>query len=129
MEEVRRVVSHNWLQEIGVAAVLGLGRESAVLHVALWQPEIPPNTGNIARLCAATGTTLHLIGRLGFRLNDRSLRRAGLDYWAAVTVQHHATWADFEATLAGARLYCFSARARKLYTQVAYQVGDYLVFG
>jgi tRNA (cytidine/uridine-2'-O-)-methyltransferase len=82
-----------------------------VFQVALWEPEIPPNTGNVARLCAATGAALHLIGRLGFRLDDRGLRRAGLDYWHAVEIHRHATMADFEAALAGTRLYCFSARA------------------
>ncbi len=100
-----------------------------MLHIALWEPEIPPNTGNIARLCAATGAALHLIGRLGFRLDDRSLRRAGLDYWDDAALHRHATWADFERSLAGARLYCFSARASQLYTRVAYQAGDYLLFG
>ena len=70
-----------------------------MLHVALWEPEIPPNTGNIARLCAATGTRLHLIGRLGFRLDDRSLRRAGLDYWHAVDVVRHVTFEDFERVM------------------------------
>src|SRR2546425_10311172 len=70
---------------------------SIMLHVALWEPEIPPNTGNVARLCAATGATLHLIGRLGFRLDDRSLRRAGLDYWEAVDWRRHASWEEFEA--------------------------------
>jgi tRNA (cytidine/uridine-2'-O-)-methyltransferase len=74
-----------------------------VLHVALWEPEIPPNTGNVARLCAATGTRLHLIGRLGFRLDDRSLRRAGIDYWHAVDVVTHVTFADFERELAKCR--------------------------
>jgi tRNA (cytidine/uridine-2'-O-)-methyltransferase len=68
-----------------------------MLHVALWEPEIPPNTGNVARLCAATGTRLHLIGRLGFRLDDRSLKRAGLDYWDAVDVVRHVTFEEFEA--------------------------------
>ncbi len=70
-----------------------------MLHVALWEPEIPPNTGNVARLCAATGTRLHLIGRLGFRLDDRSLRRAGLDYWPAVDVVRHVTFEDFESAM------------------------------
>jgi tRNA (cytidine/uridine-2'-O-)-methyltransferase len=67
-----------------------------MLHVGLWEPEIPPNTGNVARLCAATGTRLHLIGRLGFRLDDRSLKRAGLDYWPAVDLVRHTTFAEFE---------------------------------
>src|SRR5947209_13381768 len=101
----------------------------AQLHVALWEPEIPPNTGNIGRLCAATGATLHLIGRLGFRLDERSLRRAGLDYWHAVTVRRHASMEEFEATLAGSRLICFSAHARTAYTRLAYRAGDCLVFG
>src|SRR3954447_1080208 len=79
-----------------------------MLHVALYEPEIPPNTGNIARLCPATGTRLHLIGRLGFRLDDRSLRRAGLDYWHAVDVVRHVTFEDFEAATAGLRSPAFS---------------------
>src|SRR5262249_17661978 len=70
-------------------------RDVCMIHVALWQPEIAPNTGNIARLCAATASKLHLIGRLGFRLDDRHLRRAGLDYWNAVDLEQHATFADF----------------------------------
>jgi tRNA (cytidine/uridine-2'-O-)-methyltransferase len=100
-----------------------------MIHVALWEPEIPPNTGNVARLCAATGATLHLIGRLGFHIDDRSLRRAGLDYWENVQIHRHLTLAEFEAALAGARLWCFSAHASIPYTQVAYQDGDCLLFG
>jgi tRNA (cytidine/uridine-2'-O-)-methyltransferase len=100
-----------------------------MLHVALWEPEIPPNTGNVGRLCAATGAALHLIGRLGFRLDDRTLRRAGLDYWPQVDVRRHVTFADFETALAGARLFCFSARAGRPYTAVRYQDGDCLLFG
>ncbi len=100
-----------------------------MLHIALWEPEIPPNTGNIARLCAASGTRLHLIGRLGFRLDDKSLRRAGVDYWPQVDWRRHASLAEFEADLANARLFCFSAHARILYTQVSYQAGDCLLFG
>jgi tRNA (cytidine/uridine-2'-O-)-methyltransferase len=100
-----------------------------MLHIALLEPEIPPNTGNIARLCAAAGATLHLIGRLGFRLDDKSLRRAGVDYWPAVECRRHATLAEFEAALADARLFCFSAHAKISYTQVSYQDGDCLLFG
>src|SRR5881397_2324557 len=102
---------------------------SPLLHVALYEPEIPPNTGNIARLCAAAGATLHLIGRLGFRLDDRSLRRAGLDYWEHVDLRRHVTFADFEASMAGGRLFCFSAHAEKVYTGMSYQDGDCLLFG
>lgn len=100
-----------------------------MLHVALWEPEIPPNTGNIGRLCAATGTALHLIGRLGFRLDDRALRRAGLDYWDALELHRHATWEDFTATLDISRCYCLSRHASQPYTGVQYQDGDCLLFG
>src|SRR6266852_9796240 len=100
-----------------------------MLNVALWEPEIPPNTGNIARLCAATGTRLHLIGRLGFRMDNRSLRRAGVDYWPAVEWTRHATLEDFEVHTAEARVLCYSAHAVSVYTQIAYQSGDYLLFG
>jgi tRNA (cytidine/uridine-2'-O-)-methyltransferase len=107
---------------------------SGVLHIALWEPEIPPNTGNVARLCAATGAALHLIGRLGFRLDDRSLRRAGLDYWDLVQIHAHASYGDFEKgwTDAGRdpqRIFAFTARGATRYTQVTYQEGDCLLFG
>jgi tRNA (cytidine/uridine-2'-O-)-methyltransferase len=100
-----------------------------MLHVALYEPEIPPNTGNIARLCAASDATLHLIGRLGFRLDDKSLMRAGLDYWPLIQCRRHATLAEFEAELAGNRLFFFSARASRHYTQIEYRPGDCLLFG
>ena len=100
-----------------------------MLHVALWEPEIPPNTGNIARLCAATGSALHLIGRLGFRLDDRSLRRAGLDYWPEVDLRRHTTLAEFDAAVAGSRVFCLSTHAARPYTQASYQDGDVLLFG
>src|SRR5581483_6506885 len=102
---------------------------NVMLHVALWEPEIPPNTGNIARLCAATGVSLHLIGRLGFRLDDRSLRRAGLDYWPAVDVHRHCTMADFHAAMASVRVFTLSAHATIKYTAPRYQDGDCLLFG
>lgn len=100
-----------------------------MLHIALWEPEIPPNTGNIARLCAAAGATLHLIGRLGFRLDDKSLRRAGVDYWPLVEWCRHATLKEFETALGDTRVFCFSAHAKIPYTQVNYQDGDCLLFG
>ena len=98
-------------------------------EVALLEPEIAPNTGNIARLCAATGTSLHLIGRLGFRLDERSLRRAGLDYWHAVALQRHASWDDFEASMTGRRIFYLSAHAQTPYTQAAFRADDCLLFG
>jgi tRNA (cytidine/uridine-2'-O-)-methyltransferase len=101
-----------------------------MFEIALWEPEIPPNTGNVARLCVASGARLHLIGRLGFRLDDRSLRRAGLDYWAEVDIHHHVSLAAFEEAHPG-RVFCFSARAPQQvpYTEAAYQPGDALLFG
>src|SRR5262249_10583217 len=105
--------------------------ETTMLHIALWEPEIPPNTGNIARLCAATGCPLHLIGRLGFRLDEKSLRRAGLDYWDAVELYRHDTLADFENILQsqGANIYCLSAHAEQCYTKIAFRPGVGLLFG
>lgn len=92
-------------------------------------PEIPPNTGTIARLCAATGVRLHLVQPLGFSLEDRYLKRAGLDYWPYVDVHVHISWHDFLATCTPSRLRCFSARATCSYLDTAYTPGDYLVFG
>lgn len=102
-----------------------------MLHIALWEPEIPPNTGNVARLCAATGCTLHLIGRLGFQIDDKQLKRAGLDYWHAVKMVRHASMADFEAVMADRldRLFCLSARATKRYCENQFEEGDILLFG
>jgi tRNA (cytidine/uridine-2'-O-)-methyltransferase len=104
--------------------------KDASLHVALWEPEIPPNTGNIGRLCAATGTPLHLIGRLGFRLDERSLRRAGLDYWQAIEVHRHDTLSQFEEDVGGdGRIFCLTTRGNIAYTAVQYEAGDCLLFG
>ncbi len=100
-----------------------------MLHVALWEPEIPPNTGNVARLCAATGATLHLIGRLGFRLDDKSLKRAGLDYWDAVEVVRHVTFPEFEQSLGDSRIWCIDNPAEKSYTRAEFADGDCLLFG
>ena len=99
-----------------------------MLHVALLEPEIPPNTGNISRLCAANGLPLHLIGRLGFRIDDKALRRAGLDYWESVDLHLHASLADFERSFGGA-IYCLSARAVRPYTSISFRAGDCLLFG
>lgn len=100
------------------------------MHVILVEPEIPPNTGNIARTCAATGTTLHLVEPLGFQLSDRHLRRAGVDYWDAVDVHVHSHWSALPAELTAAeRLHLFTAHGGTRYDQVAYDPGAVLVFG
>src|SRR5262249_22844684 len=107
-----------------------IGTILTMLHIALYEPEIPPNTGNIARLCAATGTALHLIGRLGFRLDSRSLRRAGLDYWDAVEMHRHASHIDFEkACQAMGPIFAFSADGEPTYTQVNSAEADCWLFG
>jgi tRNA (cytidine/uridine-2'-O-)-methyltransferase len=100
-----------------------------MIQVALWEPEIPPNTGNVARLCAATASNLHLIGRLGFRLDDRRMRRAGLDYWESVTIQHHESLESFLHNIGHRRVIPFSARAPRMYTSVSYCDDDILLFG
>src|SRR5262245_45032845 len=110
------------------AAPKNTGKGLEMIHVALWEPEIPPNTGNIARLCAATGSPLHLVGRLGFRLDDRDLRRAGLDYWPAVEICRHDTLESLEAQFAE-RIACLSAHARARYTELDYHSVDCLLFG
>jgi tRNA (cytidine/uridine-2'-O-)-methyltransferase len=100
-----------------------------MLHVALWEPEIPPNTGNVARLCAATGSRLHLIGRLGFRLDDRSLKRAGLDYWDAVDVVRHVTIEEVERAEGVGRIWLVETSAPRPYTRAQFVDGDCLLFG
>lgn len=99
------------------------------LHVALYRPEIPPNTGNIIRLCANTGAQLHLIHPLGFTLDDAKLRRAGLDYHEWATVREHASLDALHAVLPESRLIAFSTKGKTRYDQVAYQDGDVLLFG
>src|SRR5918996_3385288 len=103
--------------------------EESMLHVALWEPEIPPNTGNVARLCAATGARLHLIGRLGFRLDDRSLRRAGLDYWDAVDLVRHVTFEEFERDTGVERIWLVETPGPLPYTRAEFRDGDCLLFG
>ncbi len=100
-----------------------------LLHVALFKPEIHPNTGNVARLCAANCLPLHLIGKLGFRIDDRSVRRAGLDYWPFVDIRREESLEELYANLGGARIFYFSARAEKSYTEASYRAGDCLIFG
>jgi len=98
-------------------------------NIALVEPEIPPNTGNIARLCAATGTSLHLVGPTGFRLNNAALRRAGLDYWPSVDLHQHTSTAVFMRDISKKRFFMFSTSGTKAYTSSSYRPGDYLVFG
>ena len=100
------------------------------MHVVLLEPEIPPNTGNVARLCAATRTTLHLIEPFGFKLDDTQLKRAGMDYWQQVTWQRWASWTAFVEKLpADARLWFIESDGPKNYSDTTFAADDYLVFG
>jgi tRNA (cytidine/uridine-2'-O-)-methyltransferase len=100
------------------------------LHIVLYQPEIPANTGNIARLCGAAELRLHLVHPLGFRVDDRHLRRAGLDYWSEVDVRHHQSFQAFVESMEGSgRMIAFSRHAEALYTHAQAARGDYLLFG
>lgn len=99
------------------------------MQIVLFEPEIPPNTGSVARLCAATLTPLHLIEPLGFKIDDKHLKRAGLDYWPFVELHVHRSWRCFIEAAAPKRLWCFSKRASRSYTTVRYEDDDFLVFG
>ena len=99
------------------------------MHVVLYQPEIPPNTGNAMRLCANTGTTLHLIHPLGFSLDEARLKRAGLDYRHWADVRNHDSLEDFVAAVAPDRIRAFSQHGQRSYTEVDYGPGDALLFG
>lgn len=99
------------------------------LHVVLVEPEIPPNTGNISRTCAATGCVLHLVKPLGFSIDDRTLKRAGLDYWPYVTVEVHESFDEFLEKYKGRRMWLSTTKGQQLYTDVKYQDEDMILFG
>lgn len=99
------------------------------VEIALYQPEIPPNTGNIARTCAVTGAKLHLIKPLGFSIDEKYVKRAGLDYWHLVDVTVHESLEDFLEAMKGRSLYFSSTKAKKLYTELHYEEDAVLVFG
>ena len=98
-------------------------------HIVLVEPEIPPNTGSIGRLCAATDTILHLVGKLGFSLSDKHLKRAGLDYWPHVQLQRWESLEELQAAYPNGRYWYTSKKATRGHTEVEYLPGDFLVFG
>lgn len=100
-----------------------------MLHIVLYQPEIPPNTGNIIRLCANTGAQLHLIHPLGFSLDEKALRRAGLDYHEWATVKEYDSFEDFLEKVKPQRLFACTTKAKKFHTDVTFSEGDYLLMG
>jgi len=99
------------------------------MHVALFEPEIPPNTGNIARLCAATNTPLHIVGATGFRMDDRTLKRAGLDYWNEVTLHRHIDLPALYDALPDSRFLYLTTKASRPYSDFSFASNDCLVFG
>ncbi|HBA72961.1 MAG TPA: tRNA (uridine(34)/cytosine(34)/5-carboxymethylaminomethyluridine(34)-2'-O)-methyltransferase TrmL [Geobacter sp.] len=98
-------------------------------NIVLIEPEIPPNTGNIARLCAATGAVLHLVGKLGFSIDDRYLKRAGLDYWEFVTLRQWPDLATLQASAPEGRFFYLSTKVARSYLQAGFRPGDFIVFG
>ena len=100
-----------------------------MLNIVLMEPEIPANTGNIGRTCVATGSRLHLIEPLGFRLDEKSLRRAGMDYWKDLDVTTYINYEDFLGKNPGAKLYMATTKAEKMYTEIRYEPDCYIMFG
>ena len=100
-----------------------------MFEIVLFEPEIPPNTGNIIRLCANTGAALHLIEPLGFQLEDKQLKRAGLDYHEYANLTVHQNWAAFKSAMAGKRLFAITTKGSQNYAKVAFKAGDVFIFG
>ena len=101
----------------------------AKLNIVLYEPEIPSNTGNIGRTCVATGTRLHLIEPLGFRLNEKAIRRAGMDYWSDLDVTTYVNYEEFLEKNPGAKIYMATTKSRQTYTEVSYEPDCYIMFG
>ena len=100
-----------------------------MFEIALIHPDIPQNTGNVARLCVGLDVLLHLVKPMGFLLDDKKMKRAGLDYWPHLQLQVHDNDDAFQETMTKKRLFFFSTKAQKIYTEISYQVGDVLAFG
>ena len=102
-----------------------------MLHIVLFNPEIPQNTGNIGRLCAIIGCRLHLIHPLGFKISDKHLKRSGMDYWHSLDLHHHEDWASFRSSENGptGRLWLFTTKSAQSFWTASYETGDGLVFG
>ena len=99
------------------------------MHIILHQPEIPANTGNIGRTCAATGVSLHLIEPLGFRLNEKEIRRAGMDYWEHLDVTRYMNFDEFKSMHPDAKIWMATTKARQTYSEVSYGPDDFIMFG
>lgn len=99
------------------------------MHIILHQPEIPANTGNVGRTCVATGTSLHLIEPLGFRLDEKSIKRAGMDYWEHLDVTRYINFADFQEKHPSAKIWMATTKAKHVYTDVSFGPDDFIMFG
>lgn len=99
------------------------------MHIVLHQPEIPANTGNIGRTCVATGTGLHLIEPLGFRLDEKSIKRSGMDYWERLDVKRYMNYAEFQEKNPGAKIWFATTKAKQVYTDASFGPDDYIMFG
>ena len=99
------------------------------MHIVLHQPEIPQNTGNIGRTCVATGTSLHLIEPLGFRLNEKELKRAGMDYWEHLDVTRYIDFNEFKEKHPGAKIWMATTKAKRSYSEVSFGMDDFIMFG
>ena len=99
------------------------------MHIVLHQPEIPANTGNIGRTCVATGSSLHLIEPLGFRLDEKSIKRAGMDYWDSLDVMRYINYTEFRKKHSGAKVWFDTTKAKRVYTEADFGMDDYIMFG
>lgn len=99
------------------------------MHIVLHQPEIPANTGNIGRTCVATGSSLHLIEPLGFRLDEKSIKRAGMDYWDSLDVMRYINYTEFRKKHSGAKVWFATTKAKRVYTEADFGMDDYIMFG
>ena len=104
-------------------------RSNLEMHIILHQPEIPQNTGNIGRTCVATGTDLHLIEPLGFRIDEKKLRRAGMDYWKKLDLTRYVDFNDFKEKHPNAKIWMATTKAKRTYTEVSFGMDDYIMFG
>lgn len=109
--------------------LLPLGKVNAMFNLVLVEPEIPQNTGNIARSCAVTGASLHLVKPFGFSLDDRHLKRAGLDYWHLLEINYYDSFEQLKQTFPDSRFFYATTKAKKFYTKISFLPGDFLVFG
>lgn len=129
-EELKAAPARRVAAETAPAVIeRGRGVLSKRLNIVLVEPEIPPNTGNVARLCATTGAALHLVKPLGFSLDDKQLKRAGLDYWHMLDVFVYENFAEFEVKNAAGPRYLATTKGARTYTDITYEPGGYLIFG